>query len=71
MRPRGMIPWCAKAVYPGLKPIIFGTVKVPADARHDQIIAALEAEMLQHLPPGFQIIEPMRGALFFSPEGED
>jgi hypothetical protein len=35
-------------------------------ARHDEIVAALEAAALRFLPPGFQIIEPQCGAIFFS-----
>lgn len=63
-------PWCAKAQYPGLKPFMGGTVLIPHDARIDQIEAALEAHFLTFLPPGFQIIEPVAGALFFNDEGE-
>ena len=58
-------PWCARAVYPGLKDFMVGTVTLPADARHDEIEAALKAHAAEFLPPGFIIIEPVCGAIFF------
>lgn len=58
-------PWCAKAQYPGLKPFIMGNITMPSDARHDEIVDALQAHALTFIPPGFIIIEPMGGALFF------
>ncbi len=63
-------PWCALAQYPGLKTFRVGTVTMPAEARHDQIVAALRAHALTILPPGFQIIRPLAGSLFFEPEPE-
>jgi hypothetical protein len=41
---------------------------MPADAQHHEIEAALVAHFLTFLPPGFSIIEPMCGALFFHGE---
>jgi hypothetical protein len=61
-------PWCAKAKYKDLKPFIVGTVTLPEDARHDEIISALEGRALEFLPVGFEIIEPLCGALFFQEE---
>jgi hypothetical protein len=61
-------PWCAKAKYKDLKPFIVGTVTLPEDARHDEIISALEKRALEFLPAGFEIIEPLCGALFFHEE---
>ncbi|MDZ7905705.1 MAG: hypothetical protein U5N55_07990 [Cypionkella sp.] len=58
-------PYCAKARYSGLKEFIGGTCVVDANARHDEIIAALTKHFLTFLPPGFDIIEPMAGSLFF------
>jgi hypothetical protein len=58
-------PWCAKAQFPGLKTFIGGTVTMPADARSDEIENALHAHFLTFLPAGFNIIEPVCGALFF------
>jgi hypothetical protein len=69
--PAAIRPWCAKAQYPGLQPFFVGTAIVDAEARHDEIVAALEAHARTFLPPGFQIIEPMCGALFFVPQGDD
>lgn len=59
-------PWCAKVRYPGLKPFLGGTVVIPADAQAHEIEAALRKHFLTFLPPGFEIIEPLCGALFFS-----
>lgn len=58
-------PWCAKAVYPGLKPFIGGTVTLDASAQSHEVMAALESDFLTFLPPGFEIIEPMCEAIFF------
>ena len=58
-------PWCAIAQYPGLQRFMLGTVVVAADARHDEIIEALRNQALTFLPPGFEIVEPRCGALFF------
>lgn len=62
---RATRPWCAIAQYPGLKRFIVGTVVLPAKARHDEIIDALTAHALTLIPPGFTIVEPRCGALFF------
>jgi hypothetical protein len=63
---RAIRPWCAKAQYPGQKPFLGGTVVLDASARSDEIEAALRAHFLEFLPAGFEIIEPLCGALFFS-----
>ena len=60
-----IIPWCAEARYPGLQPALFGTLTMPADARYDEIEAAMHKLMLKHLPDGFEIMGLQRGALFF------
>lgn len=61
-------PWCAKAIYPGLAEFTLGTITMPADARYDQIEAALADHAALFLPPGFTIIKPICGALFFQGE---
>jgi hypothetical protein len=61
-------PWCAVAAYPGLAEFTLGTITMPADARHDQIEAALADHAASFLPPGFTIIKPVCGALFFQGE---
>jgi len=58
-------PWCAIAMYPGLRKFAVGTIAMPADARHNEIMAALQAHALTFLPPGFEILEPRCGSLFF------
>lgn len=63
-------PWCATAQYPGLSRFLVGTITLPADARADEIEAALAAHASAFLPPGFSIIEPLCGAIFFAPEEE-
>lgn len=63
-------PWCAKAIYPGLKPFIGGTVILPANAQAHEVMAALEAHFHTFLPAGFEIIESMCGAIFFSEHEE-
>lgn len=66
--PTPIRPWCAVAIYPGLAEFTLGTITMPADARHDEIEAALAKHAAQFLPPGFKIIKPMCGALFFQGE---
>jgi hypothetical protein len=63
-------PWCAVAQYPGLRRFRVGTVTMPAEARHDEIMAGLRDHALTILPPGFTIIRPQAGSLFFQPEPE-
>lgn len=58
-------PWCAKIQYPGLKPCVGGTITMPADAQYHEIEAALTAHFLTFIPPGFQILEHMCGAIFY------
>lgn len=64
-------PWCAKARYPGLKTFLGGTVTMQADAAAHEVEAALNAHFLTFLPPGFEIIEPVCGSLFFSSGDRD
>jgi hypothetical protein len=63
-------PWCAKAVFPGLKEFILGTIVMPADAASHEIETALYDHAHKFLPSGFKIIEPLCGAIFFVPEEE-
>lgn len=65
MTDRQIRPWCAIAQFPGLKKFRFGTITLPVEARHDEIVAALRTHALTFLPDGFEIIEPRCGALFF------
>lgn len=67
MQDNAVRPWCAEAIYPGLKTFVVGTVAVAADARHDQIVEALRDHALTFLPPGFTIVRPLGGSLFFAP----
>ena len=61
-------PWCAVARYQGLQEFIGGTVVLPADAQSHEVIAALTAHFDQFLPPGFEVIRPVAGSLFFNGE---
>ena len=61
-------PWCAIAVYPGLKEFIGGTVVLPADAQSHEIEAALRDHFATFIPPGFKVIKPVAGAMFFQGE---
>lgn len=58
-------PWCAIAAYPEKRRFRVGTITMPADARHDEIVEALRVLALSMLPDGFEIIEPLCGALVF------
>jgi hypothetical protein len=69
--PAAIRPWCAKAQYPGLLTFRVGTVHLPRDAQHHEIIAALDKHARTFLPAGFDIIEPLCGALFFAPEANE
>lgn len=64
-------PWCAEAQFPGLKPFIGGTVVLPADAPSHAIEAALRDYFSTFLPPGFVILRPICGALFFQGDDDD
>lgn len=59
-------PWSAIIQYPGLKKVMFGTVPMPFDARHDEIMNALVKKALEHIPAGFEVRELLPGAIFFS-----
>ena len=60
MTPRNAIrPWCALAQYPGKRRFRVGTITMPA---------ALTSSML---PEGFEIIEPLCGALVFQDYNDD
>lgn len=58
-------PWCAEAQYPGKRAFIGGTITMPADAQSHEIEAALRDHFLTFIPPGFVIIKPVCGAIFF------
>jgi hypothetical protein len=66
----GERPWCAKARYPGLREFIGGTVMIPSRAQSHEIEAALVAHFLTFLPPGFVIVEPVCGVIFFNSEAD-
>jgi len=59
-------PWCAKAQYPGLEPFMFGTVTLPLDARHDEIVDALDAALTRIIPQGYTILAVECGSIFFN-----
>jgi hypothetical protein len=61
-------PWCAKAVFPGLKEFVLGTIVLPEDTQSHAIEQALYDHAHKFLPTGFEIVEPMCGAIFFVPE---
>jgi hypothetical protein len=61
-------PWCAKAVFPGLKEFMLGTIVLPENTASHDVEKALYDHAHRFLPKGFKIIEPMCGALFFVPE---
>ena len=60
-------PWCVRAQYTGLEPFVAGTVTLPVDARHDEIMAALDDMLTRILPQGYVILEPLCGSIFFTP----
>lgn len=60
--------WCAKIRWPGKKPVGFGTISMPLDAKDYEIEAAMRAEIEAHTPGGFEIINLMPGVLYFMPE---
>ena len=61
-------PWCAKAVYPGLKEFVIGTIVLPVETSSVDVEKALYEHALTFLPVGFKLIEPICGAIFFVPE---
>lgn len=71
MTVKAIRPWCAQARYPGLEPFVGGTITLPSDAKSHEIERALSEHFLTFIPPGFEIIKPMCGVLFFQPEDDD
>ena len=63
-------PWCALVRYPGLLPFTLGTVIVDAKATSEEAMKALHDHALTFIPPGFEIIRPLAGSLFFQPDDE-
>jgi hypothetical protein len=70
VRDTAIRPWVAKAQYPGLETFIAGTIIMPAEAQSHEIEQALLDHFHKFLPPGFQILDQMCGALFFVSEEE-
>jgi len=60
-------PWCVRAQYQGLEPFVAGDITLPADARHDEIMDALDAMLKRILPQGYVMLEPLCGSMFFTP----
>lgn len=60
--------WCAKIQFPGLKPLIFGTITCEASAKMHEVEAAVREEIRQHLPDGWSLINLMPGQVLFVPE---
>lgn len=69
MRP-AIRPWCAVARFPGKERFLAGTITLPAEAQAPEIDRALRGHFLRFLPDGFEIIQPVAGALFFQAEQE-
>lgn len=60
-------PWCVKAQYPGLEPFVAGDITLPVEARHDEIMNALDSMLKRILPQGYIMLEPLCGSIFFAP----
>ena len=61
-------PWVARVQYPGLDKSLAGNIMMPAEAQSHEVEAALKAHFDTFLPPGWVMIEPLCGAIFFVPE---
>lgn len=62
--------WCALVQYPGLEPVLFGTVMVRTGAPMHEVEAALTAAIRECLPNGWILRDMVPGGLFFTNESE-
>jgi hypothetical protein len=57
--------WCAVIQYPNLKPLIYGQISVSIHETDTVIEQQMMNDILECLPPGFQIIKMIPGYLTF------
>ena len=60
--------WCAEIQYPGLKPVLVGTVMLPTDAMHHEVERSVRQEIREHLPDGYALLNLVPGMMVFQPE---
>lgn len=63
--------WCARIQYPGLKPVIFGTLFWAAKAPMAEIEAEMHKIIRQHVPEGYKLVDLIPGQVFFVEEKDD
>lgn len=59
--------WIVEIAYPGKKPIWFGTVFAPREAKELEVERMARATAGEHLPDGFHVIKLIPGMLIFQP----
>lgn len=60
--------WTCVFGYPGKKPLRYGNVWADVNASAYEVERQAQAEMLEHLPEGFQIVRLEPGIITFNPE---
>ncbi|WP_347092929.1 hypothetical protein [Sphingomonas parapaucimobilis] len=61
--------WSAVCQYPGKKMFVFGTVMLPLDARHDEIVAELGDAYAKVFPfDQPPVFDPIGGIVWFQEE---
>ena len=63
-KPNG-IAYCAIIKYPGLKPMIWGTVFCPKEFQDHEILTAIAFKVDEILPKGYRIVNFIRGQMVF------
>ncbi len=68
---RALRSWSAIGHYPNKKAFVFGTVMLPLDARHDEIMAALRSKWADAFPiDSPPVFDPIMGTVWFRVDGE-
>ncbi|HWJ71889.1 MAG TPA: hypothetical protein VNX29_01870 [Kaistia sp.] len=70
MADRPLRRWCAVIEFPGKAPIMFGTEFVRHGAPDREVEDALRAAITEHLPDGWNLVNMIPGAIFFTAEDD-
>lgn len=63
--------WCAVIQYPDRKPVFYGVVAMPTDAKMHDVESSMMAAILERLPEGFKIVDLVPGMMVFVSEKEE
>lgn len=65
------IDWCARLQYPNSEPLIAGTLFIEASATLKEVEAAFKKKCSAYIPDGYEILELIRGTVWFAPAKEN